>query len=664
MLTLFKKPDAGECFKQRRIFMKKTGILSLAALLLLAGVLLTGCPQPVEDMVKGEGVFDKIQDEEILDDPDILKTARVVVWPSVTGEGGILTYDDMPPPSYWDSFGHQHAYPNIFRFADGRAVQTIADWELRRKEISRIVQYYEYGIVPSVKEEDGISVTVTNTGATASTVVLTHDASGRTQSFSLSATLGSALQVPENLGKLPLWAYGSVTSSLWGGGTISLSTTSPATLYGLDTSDPSYPSAMSVQAWNMSVLLTALEKGALGGYFDPNKVGVTGYSRNGKEAEVITALAEGAGGSRVGYVSIGSAGSGGPALERFVSPSGYKVEGKWSDPLPIGRTGLMKFEGLIGKPWYMKKINNGDVIGDWTVESSTSGTSDAYRYRTARGWAPYYEPYDPTPTNYSSAVTTPFVGWQSPAESWSGIQSLSEARNEVASWFSGRFQQFTDLHYGLDIDHVVGNETRGKYGILCTIPFDQYYLTALIAGPGRGIIFQDGYVVPRNNPESQFANWLIADEVYKFYGEAEGVPEKYIWNNAFMMTWGTHGGNTGNETADRTYHSMRVFNGEADTTFAKANMNLMKFRIPYFQVDDPISRFDYYRINWGRPGHPTIAERVHARVAPIVPDFEAGDALTDPPESGGVVTYPDYEPTGPKFKEMDWRGLIDTPEAL
>jgi hypothetical protein len=645
--------------------MKKTGVLNLAALLLLACVLITGCPQVVEDMVKGGGTFDQIEDEEVVsDDPDALKTARVVIWPRVTGEGNILTYDDMPTTSYWDSFGHQHAYPNIFRFADGRPVQTVEDWELRRKEISRIVQYYEYGIVPSVKEEDGITVTFTDTGPTASTVIVTHVPTGRTQSFTLSATLSSALQIADNKGKLPLWAIGGVTQAVWEGGTINLSNTSPAAVYGLDTTDPSYPSAMSVRAWNMSVLLTALEKGALGGWFDPKKVCVQGYSRNGKEAEVVAALAEGAGGSRVGYVAIGSAGSGGPALERFISPSGYKVADKWADPLPIGRTGLMKFEGLVGKPWYMKKINNGDVIGDWTVEASISGGADAWRYRAVRGWAPYFEEYDPTPTNYSAAVTTPFVGWQSPAESWSGIQSLSEARNETASWFSRRFQEFTDLHYGLDIDHVVGNETRGKYGILCTIPFDQYYLTALIAGPGRGIIFQDGYVVPRNNPESQFANWLIADEVYKLYGEAEGDPEKYIWNNAFTMIWGTHGGNTGNESPDRCWHAMRIFKGEANTEFAKTNMNLMKMRIPYFQVDDPISRFDYYRINWGRPGHPTIAERVHARVAPIIPDFEAADALSGPPESGGVVTYPEYEPTGPKFKAMDWRGLTDAPEAL
>jgi hypothetical protein len=112
------------------------------------------------------------------------------------------------------------------------------------------------------------------------------------------------------------------------------------------------------------------------------------------------------------------------------------------------------------------------------------------------------------------------------------------------------------------------------------------------------------------------------------------------------------------------YHAMRIFKGEANTTFARSNMNLMKLRTPLFQIDDPIGRFDYYRINWGRPNHPTVAERVLARVKPIIADFEAGDAVAPTPESGGNVLYPDYEPTGPKFKQMDWRGLLDEPEVL
>jgi len=201
----------------------------------------------------------------------------------------------------------------------------------------------------------------------------------------------------------------------------------------------------------------------------------------------------------------------------------------------------------------------------------------------------------------------------------------------------------------------------------------------------------DGYVVPRNNPESQFAHWLIADEVYKFYGEAEGNPDKYIWNNAFAMIWGKHGQNTGNEAADRSYHFRKIIEGtrnsnggdEAVTGFledpaarnsnfygsnltavASTDANLMKMRTPFFQVDDPIGRFDYYRMAWGRPGHPTIADRVKARIDPIMNDYKAGEADRPAPAANAANTHPSYTPTGPKFKAMDWRGLIDDPEPL
>jgi hypothetical protein len=427
---------------------------------------------------------------------------------------------------------------------------------------------------------------------------------------------------------------------------------------------------------------------AFRGWYDPRKVGITGYSRNGKAAECIAAFAESRGGIRVGHVAIGSAGSGGPSLERFLSPAGYYLNGQPADPLPPDAPGLMQFNSMIGKPWYMKKINTSDATIGGPPVGISGGTSDDWRYKAVRGWSPYFEDYGLSPTNYGQ-VTTPFVGWQNPegvgSGSWSGIQSLSEGRNETPGWFSPRFQEFTDLHMGLDIDHVVGNNDRGKYGILCTIPFDQHFLSALIAP--NGILFQDGFVVPRNNPESQFANWLMIDEIYKFYGEQEGDPEKYIWRNGFMFSWGTHGGNTGNEAPDRNYHASKVFadydkksdksfyntySGAAalDTALATADYNIFKFRDPLYPVDDPIGRFDYYRANWGRPrgatGNqtPTIAERVRRRIPEtLLVDYEAGEAARPRPSyQTSLPPHPNYTPQGPKFKPMDWRGLIDEPE--
>jgi hypothetical protein len=599
--------------------------------------------------------------------------------PDSSYKGPRFDINNPPSPSTWNALGHQHAFPDLFHFANGNKVVTLADWESRRKEISKILQYYEYGVMPSIKEEDGVHITFNHSGAAGATITVSYE--GREFSFTINTTLPAGADESKK-GTYPLY-FGS-SGANWEGGTASWdggtfggeSDGSGAvhTLFGINTADGDAPSANMDYAWGMSVILTAMEgidlngdgeidpetEKAFHGWYDPAKVGITGYSRYGKAAECIAAFAESRNGHRIGHVAIGSAGSGGPSLERFLSPAGYKINNVPVDPLPLDKPGLMEFEGLVGKPWYMKKIQ---IPTD--AATTPGGNADEWRYKTVRGWAPYYEDYEGTPTNYSTQVTTPFVGWQNPADAWSGIQSLSEGRNETPGWFSKRFQEFADLHYGLDIDHVRGNEGRGKYGILCTIPFDQHFLAALI--PPNGVIFQDGYVVPRNNPESQFANWLIIDEVYKLYGEAEGDPEKYIWRNAFMMTWGTHGNNTGNEAADRNYHAMKIFNDQAGSG-SQADANLLKMRTPAFMVDDPIGRFDYYRMTWGRPGHPTIAERVQRRLpTALIAEYEAH--LPPAPASGVAQNAPrndkpeGYTYDGPKFRAMDWRGLIDEPEA-
>jgi len=631
--------------------------------------------------------------------------------PSFKGKRFKLDLNDLegslPSVTTWNQLGHQHAYPDPFHFANGNKVVTIADWENRRKEIRALLEYYEYGIMPSI-DPSVIEITWVDSGTADCTITVKHLATGTVKSWTQTTTLPTALQGPEYEGKrmlpLNLMNNNATYIGFGGSGTFDTGTFGSESnggglvheLYGINTADPSAPSANSDYAWGMSVLLTVIEEGGFRGYYNPNWVAITGYSRGGKATMCISAFAESRKGARVGFTSVGSAGSGGPAIERFLSPAGYRVNGQYADPLPLDGPGLMEFDGLVGKPWYMRKISIGQEIpgaNGLTFTATQGGSADAWRYTTVRGWSPYFEEYESTPTNYSTAVTIPFVGWQSPAENWSGIQSLSEGRNETPGWFSVRFQEFADLHYGLDIDHVRGNEGRAKYGILCTTPVDQHFLGCLIAP--RGLFISDGYVVPRNNPESQFAHWLIADEVYKMYGEAEGSAEKYIWNNAFMMTWGTHGNNNGNEGADMSYLFRKIveqarannggmeavtgsdpddpdaregdyskFYGSNMSAIAAADATLMKMRTPFFQVDDPIGRFDYYRMVWGRPGHPTIAERVKRRIDPILTDYFAGEVSRPFPAAFAPPVHPGYTPTGPKFKAMDWRGLLDDPETL
>ncbi|MDR2738236.1 MAG: hypothetical protein LBB68_00155 [Treponema sp.] len=442
------------------------------------------------------------------------------------------------------------------------------------------------GTAADQKKEEGVLITFENTGAANTKFIVANGR--RVFNFTINTTLPAGYTAKDK-GHLGLYFDSSVTN--WTGGTASFPLATFAresdgsgevqALFSIKVADPSASSANVSYAWGMSVILSAMEgidlngdgdvgvdtngnivdqeeyetEHAFTGWYDPHKVGITGYSRNGKAVECIAAFAESRGGIRVGHVAIGSAGLGGPALERFLSPAGYYVDGQPADPLPPDAPGLMKFESMIGKPWYMKKTNNGDTTIDGPVVIASAGSADTYRYKAVRGWSPYFETYGFSPTNYGQ-VTTPYVGWQNPegvgSGSWSGIQSLSEGRNETRGWFSPRFQEFTDLHTGLDIDHVVGNND------------------------------------------------------------------------------------------------------------------------PLYPVDDPIGRFDYYRANWGRPRNgtesqtPTIAERVKKRIPNrLLEDYVAGEARRPRPAYQTVLLpHPDYTTQGPKFKPMDWRGLIDEPETL
>ncbi|MDR2477463.1 MAG: hypothetical protein LBD18_06740 [Treponema sp.] len=661
--------------------------------------------------------------------------------PSYTGyKFDASSFATMPTVAVWNSLGHQHAFPDLFHFANGNKVVTKADWEARRAEISRILQYYQWGIMPPLKESEGVHIELTNNDTANTHFKVTHQ--GRNFEFDINTILPDS-QTEADRGHLGL--YFSTGDGNWTGGRANwLGATFAAesdgsgavpTLFGIDHTTPDAPSANMSYAWGMSVILTGMEgidmnndgtidaetEKAFRGWYDPNKVGITGYSRGGKAVQCIAAFAEGRGGSRVGHVAVGGSGSGGAALERFISPAGYRENGIPADPLPLNAPGVMDYSRLEGKPWYVKKMKIGDTtlgLGSPAVKASDSGVDDNWRYRMVRGWSPYFESYERTVYLDTAEDTTPYVGWQCPSSYWppnqgywGGIQSLSEGRNETPGWFSVRFREFQDLHYGLDIDHVTGNEFRPPYGILCTIPLDMHYTTALIAP--RGLLFQDGLAVVRNNPDSQFANWLIQDEIYKFLGEVEGNEYKYIWRNGAVFPWGLHGTNTGNEAPDRNLHASLIFKDydakagiaggdplPSSGTTPPSDYKVFKFRDPLYHVDDPLGRFDYYRMTWGRPGHPSIADRVRSRLPDtLIAAYEADEVhrpkpwtygnlqssnaddivtVPNPPVSGtganGIpltvsVTYngwhtPQAAPDVPRFKPMDWRGLIDIPEPL
>jgi hypothetical protein len=156
--------------------------------------------------------------------------------------------------------------------------------------------------------------------------------------------------------------------------------------------------------------------------------------------------------------------------------------------------------------------------------------------------------------------------------------------------------------------------------------------------------------------------------------------DKYIWRNLSFFIWGSHGGNTTEETEASAAVRDLVRSGRATTQEAMSNITLAKCRDPAFPVDDPVYYLsEYCKMDWGRPGSPTIAERVRRRVDPILKDYFMGEMYHEVPAPAATpestpdlqaqlaATYHDeaksnYKPTGPKFKRMDWRGLIDNPE--
>jgi hypothetical protein len=368
-------------------------------------------------------------------------------------------------------------------------------------------------------------------------------------------------------------------------------------LYGLDTSAADTPSVNMEYAWAMSVILTVIEQGGLNGYYDPEKIGIYGFSRWGKAAMLIGAFAQSRAGNQIGFTFVGSAGSGGPSIDRWINQMGYKNHTE--DPLPLTGYGVNSFADLYGIEWYMK-----DNIPDDHNAASAS--------QVVRGWtadtlgipAPshaYGESYD--------KIRNP-----GPPNDWGRIQVLSQARSETAGWFSARFAQLRALHTGAMLDISSG-------GVVCTMPFDAHYIAALIAP--RIIYYEDGYNTMRNNPEGQWANWLICDELYQMYAEELGDPS-IIWRNAIKMYDIEHN------------HFNYQNQDEADLVnaiYGKITPN-DKFRTPPFPADDPRYRWDFDRMDFGRPGHPVIAERVRA-MRENVP-----------------------------VKAMDTRGLLDSPEPL
>jgi len=613
--------------------MKKI-IGAVTVLLMTALVLgLAGCPQ---ETGTNEDVVWEDERLEWDDDPYLFRR-----FPNLSpGQRLTRAYFDAnnAPVSLWNQRGHNHRHPDPFTFADGTPVRNLSDWQERREEISLIIQYYMHGWKPTL-DPDVVEIDWTDTD-NATEIRLRHIPSDRTHTFTVShtpptgATPGARDTVllftfPAFFGpppgpRYPTWGAATFNQGWATTPGFNASRAGPvATLFELSPSALDTPSAFMSSAWIMSVILTVIEGGGLRGFYDPTTVGITGFSRNGKKAMVIGAFAQGRGGSQIGQTFVHQAGSGGPTVERFLAQIAYRDF--THDPLPVDGVGAESYDDLSSIVWFLGQGNNPAagsenrrVVRGWT--SSTPGIPPGaiiYGESVMQRIWPFYR---------RSGNTCHAPGGSGHPEGgrgdFGGIQTLAQARLEQSGWFSARFGQFTNMHAGLSLDFNYGGTGTRRYGILCTMPFDAHFIAALIAP--RVILFSEGFGMGnvRNNPEGTWANWLMVDEVYQMYATERNDPS-IIWRNAIVMYNIPH--------AHRPY----LDQDEVDLTNAILNGQTPheRFRTPPFPVDDPRYRWEFNRMDWGRPGSSTIAERV-------------------------------YRMRQSRVRAMDHRGLLETPDSM
>jgi hypothetical protein len=195
--------------------------------------------------------------------------------PSYTGyRFDASSFATMPSVAVWNSLGHQHAFPDLFHFANGNKVVTRKDWEARQEEISRILQYYEYGIMPPLTEEEGVYIEFSNSGAADTHFRVTYRGNPVPYEFDIPTSLPGT-QTDADRGRLGVSFVASSPSTVnWSGGTGSfvsngffaqeIDASGPVRdLFNYDITRPDSPSAnmytmpgggvSSLQAWKASI---------------------------------------------------------------------------------------------------------------------------------------------------------------------------------------------------------------------------------------------------------------------------------------------------------------------------------------------------------------------------------------------------------------------------
>ncbi len=499
-----------------------------------------------------------------------LQPATGLTEPSKQSDHDKVTFDinNLPDPAFWNKLGHEHQLPNPFRFADGHMVKSAKEWPSRREEISKIIQFYEYGMLPPLPDSVTFE-TISGAGTGNPVIKIIMKVGDKT------AILNVGAKLPEGKGPFPAlincsfgdntdffdklindngWARISYNVNMVASEMDHSGVVENLFSYKDYKTDLDAPSVLMAYAWGVGRIIDVIESGAFENKIDAQKLAMTGFSRWGKAAMVIGAFAKSKKGTQIAVTAPGSAGSGGPAIERFLSSTGAEDDY------------IASIKDLPGKELYLKKIEDNNP------------SAKEYAVKAVLGMEPFNEKYDETHN-----------GWTNKAD-WGGIQTLAQARNEVPAWFCERFRQFTDLHHGLNLDYAEDQPDRTPHGYLCTIPFDQHFLASLVAP--RALFIYDGFKTYRNNVESQYLNYLAVSEVYSLLDADNSVGIK-LYNIPHM-------------SYDYEVQDIIDF---GNAYFAK-KAPLAKFKEPPFPINDPRSRMDYKRLDWAAPGRTPLADQI------------------------------------------------------
>ncbi|KAF1915599.1 hypothetical protein BDU57DRAFT_518648 [Ampelomyces quisqualis] len=240
--------------------------------------------------------------------------------------------------------------PDPFKFFDGTAVTTKAQFDCKNKEVSAALQAQELGDFPKKPS----SVTATFSGSSLS---ITSTEGGKSVSFSVS------IKKPGGTGPFPaIIAYGAASIPVPAGvATITFNNDEIGAQQGgnsrgkgkfFDLYGSSHSAgATTAWAWGVDRIIDALEATSSVG-IDPKRVGVTGCSRNGKGAFVAAAL--------VNRIALGlpqESGSGGAACWRISDSE--KAKGK----------NIQTSSQIVGENvWFSTRFNS------FSTKSSTLAT--------------------------------------------------------------------------------------------------------------------------------------------------------------------------------------------------------------------------------------------------------------------------------------------------